>query len=192
MVLFICLKCTYIALCNLYLSCILYVPYMCYYKQLKQQQSQGKAFEDFTEGTINFKPTYKYDSGTNRWDTRCVCVCACVRACVRVCLCVCPWCVCVCVRRVCVRVCVCPCVYVCVCSACVCVCVCVNATPLSPLFTSDKNRPPAWCDRILHRGHHLRQLVYRSHDELTLSDHKPVSSLFDVEVRFMGNGGQLP
>ena len=128
---------------------------MCCCKQLTQQKAQGKAFEDFTEGAITFKPTYKYDTGTSRWDTRCVCVCACVRACMH-----------------------------------------VNATrtPPSPFpfSPSDKNRPPAWCDRILYRGHHLKQLVYRSHAELTLSDHKPVSSLFDVQVCFVGGGGLLP
>jgi len=52
--------------------------------------------------------------------------------------------------------------------------------------TSEKRRVPAWCDRILHRPTPLiKRLNYDRH-EFTISDHRPVTSYFNIEVRHCG------
>lgn len=87
------------------------------YDQLRKQMLHNRVFQDFQEPPIKHPPTYKYNPGTNVWDT------------------------------------------------------------------SEKNRPPAWCDRILYRGGPTIPILYRSHNKLLLSDHKPVSCLFQAHVK---------
>lgn len=38
--------------------------------QLKRQIDEEAVFVGFVEGEINFQPTYKYDTGSDKWDTR--------------------------------------------------------------------------------------------------------------------------
>jgi inositol polyphosphate 5-phosphatase INPP5B/F len=55
--------------------------------------------------------------------------------------------------------------------------------PMSTQYdTGEKRRAPAWCDRVLWKGRHIRLRSYQRH-ELLSSDHRPVSALFDVQVK---------
>ncbi|KAI5738999.1 hypothetical protein M8J77_013669 [Diaphorina citri] len=86
--------------------------------QLTRQHAKGNVFLGYKEGAIHFRPTYKYDVGTDDWDS------------------------------------------------------------------SEKNRAPAWCDRVLYKGDGIRQQVdYKSVPSLKISDHKPVMSLFNSDIR---------
>lgn len=38
--------------------------------QLGQQRRLGRVLQGFQEAEITFKPTYKYDPGTDNWDSR--------------------------------------------------------------------------------------------------------------------------
>lgn len=58
----------------------------------------------------------------------------------------------------------------------------------------DMKRRPAWCDRILYRARnkiikncslHLEQISYKSHPSYMISDHKPVSSEFKINVSIL-------
>lgn len=83
--------------------------------QLNLQMVAGLSFPFYSEARITFMPTYKFDIGTDTYDT------------------------------------------------------------------SEKARIPAWTDRILRKGHNLRQLAYNS-APLKFSDHRPVYALFDCNV----------
>jgi phosphatidylinositol-bisphosphatase len=40
------------------------------YDQLYQQHGLKNVFAGYQEGKITFRPTYKYDPGTDNWDSR--------------------------------------------------------------------------------------------------------------------------
>ena len=84
----------------------------------EMHNNPGFRLRTFTEGQINFTPTYKYDRGSNEFDS------------------------------------------------------------------SEKRRIPAWCDRILFRsrGDRVHCEHYRRY-EPNVSDHRPVSGGFRVEVK---------
>ncbi|KAL8287480.1 hypothetical protein RQP46_003338 [Phenoliferia psychrophenolica] len=51
--------------------------------------------------------------------------------------------------------------------------------------TSEKQRTPSWTDRVLWLSVHdgaVKPLSYNSHPEITLSDHKPVSAVFNLQI----------
>ncbi|KAF3481739.1 SacI domain and endonuclease/exonuclease/phosphatase family protein [Arthroderma uncinatum] len=84
-------------------------------ERLNIQMVAGMAFQFYMEGPITFPPTYRYDNGTDLYDT------------------------------------------------------------------SEKQRIPAWCDRILWKGSNLRQLAYHT-APLKFSDHRPVYAVFECEI----------
>ncbi|KAJ9166854.1 hypothetical protein P3X46_021550 [Hevea brasiliensis] len=86
--------------------------------QLVWELRKGHAFDGWTEGTLNFPPTYKYEMNSDKY------------------------------------------------------------------YGEDPQvgrRVPAWCDRILSYGKGMRLLNYRR-TELKLSDHRPVTATYMVEV----------
>ena len=47
-----------------------------------------------------------------------------------------------------------------------------------------KLRMPAWCDRILwYKSKHIKQIQYNSIENLLISDHKPVYSTFNLDIK---------
>jgi phosphatidylinositol-bisphosphatase len=95
------------------------------YDQLKKEHTEGRVFREFNEGPIKFPPTYKYDIGSDEYDT------------------------------------------------------------------SEKARTPSYTDRILWRSItpdvQTKQLYY-GRAEVKTSDHRPVSSMFDVEIEICDDG----
>ncbi|EFJ34077.1 hypothetical protein SELMODRAFT_451408 [Selaginella moellendorffii] len=54
----------------------------------------------------------------------------------------------------------------------------------------EKQRTPAWCDRVLWKGKGLRQINYYR-TEYTFSDHRPVTAMFVAEVELLKRRGPL-
>ncbi|WOL01963.1 type I inositol polyphosphate 5-phosphatase 8 isoform X1 [Canna indica] len=52
---------------------------------------------------------------------------------------------------------------------------------VKPTKPKEKRRTPAWCDRILWRGNGMQQMCY-NRGESQFSDHRPVHSLFSVQM----------
>ena len=90
--------------------------------QLHHSISENAAFPGFSEGKITFSPTFKFDKGTNDYDT------------------------------------------------------------------SNKQRIPAWTDRVLFKPFGVRVLDYTSEEESMQSDHRPVHATFRVSMQ----GQELP
>ncbi|XAR48636.1 Inositol-polyphosphate 5-phosphatase [Bertholletia excelsa] len=88
------------------------------FDQLMQELKNGRAFDGWCEGRLNFPPTYKYE---------------------------------------------------------------LNSEKYYGEDLKDGRRTPAWCDRILSFGKGMRLLSYRR-TELKLSDHRPVTASYMVEV----------
>ncbi|XP_021285429.1 type IV inositol polyphosphate 5-phosphatase 3 isoform X2 [Herrania umbratica] len=86
--------------------------------QLVREFRKGRTFDGWSEGALNFAPTYKYELNSEKY--------------------------------------------------------CGEDPKVG-------RRTPAWCDRILSYGKGMRQLSYRR-TELQLSDHRPVSAIYMVDV----------
>jgi hypothetical protein len=92
---------------------------------LSRKRNPGFRLRAFNELPITFAPTYKYDVGTDTYDT------------------------------------------------------------------SEKARSPAWCDRLLYRGlGRIKQVDYRRHDSIKVSDHRPVSGRFKIRVKTINSKRQ--
>jgi hypothetical protein len=92
---------------------------------LSRKRNPGFRLRAFTEMPINFAPTYKYDVGTDNYDS------------------------------------------------------------------SEKQRSPAWCDRLLYRGlGRIKQVEYRRHEGIKVSDHRPVSGKFKIRVKTINSKRQ--
>lgn len=136
--------------------------------QLNMAKNTESILEGFMEGPLNFPPTYKFDVGTHTYDTRSASVVSALMSSF--------W------KQ--------------------------NSNFLCFASLSAKKRKPAWTDRILwrlrrtgspvptHNASLQRGLTswlggatkviqhkYQSHMDLTVSDHKPVSALFSLQVR---------
>ncbi|GAB2244959.1 hypothetical protein Droror1_Dr00000452 [Drosera rotundifolia] len=86
--------------------------------QLVQELKEGRTFEGWSEGALNFPPTYKYEMNSDKY---------------------------------------------------------TGEDPKSG------RRTPAWCDRVLSFGKGIQLLKYKR-SELYLSDHRPVTATYNVEV----------
>ncbi|PIA62332.1 hypothetical protein AQUCO_00200374v1 [Aquilegia coerulea] len=59
-----------------------------------------------------------------------------------------------------------------------------------PAKSGEKQRTPAWCDRILWYGKSVKQLSY-FRSESKFSDHRPVSALFSTQIEVLNSANQI-
>ena len=122
--------------------------------ELRSQQKAGKAFVEYAEGKLTFPPTYKFDKGTDIYDTSkkkrapaWSVPHACMHACVHAYRSPSP-----------------------------------DPSPHPSPHPSHPHPRPR-CDRILWReGEHVRSLDYAYHPELKDSDHRPISASLELRV----------
>ena len=50
---------------------------------------------------------------------------------------------------------------------------------------SEKQRAPAWCDRVLWYGDIVKKVIFYTRHELLSSDHRPVSGFFEINVKII-------
>ncbi|KAF6164388.1 hypothetical protein GIB67_037545 [Kingdonia uniflora] len=65
-----------------------------------------------------------------------------------------------------------------------------NHYVVQTLQSKEKRRTPAWCDRILWRGEGLKQICY-VRGESRFSDHRPVYSVFSVQIDMVANKNKV-
>ena len=143
-------------------------PKLLKHDQLRRAAFVSGAFSTFKEGKIEFAPTYKFVGGTDTYDMR-YSYCSFLRLHVSVFLLD----------------------YVPIWFVMWCRCILLANLSINFLLIFYRNpskiRRPSYCDRILWRTRNSTSKVqlqeYTSHMQYRISDHKPVTAVFDISVR---------
>ena len=99
------------------------------YDQLSLVKKEKKIFENYQEGQINFRPSYKYVTKSDLYEKQ------------------------------------------------------LTITSLDQEENFGKVKLPSWTDRVLYKSQKCSLVQYSCINTITISDHKPVYALFDLEVK---------